>query len=889
MDLIHQMFYRNLDVVFFIYGLAFIIMGITVLVQPKKGSEFRIANILWLLGFFGITHGINEILDMWAIIKGRNPGLDLIRWFILIISYIALFEFGRRLFCISLLRFQDKDSKSSFLLGWWMLFIIGGVILGAGLLSSDFWKNGSIWTRYLLGLPGGILIGFGFSRYYKSEIDTLRPLKVKKYFMLLSSAFIIYGILGGTVVPKGNFFPANWLNTESFLFNVKIPVQVFRAICALTAAWAVGGMLKIFNWEIRSKLKEAQAILKQQLKESEERYMEIVESSTDIIHSIDTDEFIVCSNTHGCELLGYSRGELVGKHIRDIYTPETWLDIKNAIKKVRREGSVFIDEGRIIKKNGEEMYVAIHCIGMYDNNRNFLGARLTVKDITERKRTEQALRESEERYRLLFEESRDAIFITSREGKFIDINQSALDLFGYTKEDIISLTVNDLYVNPDEKAVYHETIEQKGFVRDYSVKFRKKDGTEIECLLTSSVKRDNNGNIIGYQGIIRDITERKKIEEERLKLEKLESVGILAGGIAHDFNNILTTIVGNISLTKMFVNSDKKATEILEDAERACLRAKDLTKQLLTFSKGGTPIKKVLSINELLKDSTIFSLRGSNIKYHFSIPEDLWTVEIDEGQIGQVINNLIINAKQAMPSGGSIYITGENITINEDTPIPLPEGDYIKISIKDEGIGIPEENINKIFDPYFTTKESGSGLGLTTTYSILKNHGGYISVESFPDNGTTFYIYLPAFREKQPKKRRKTDTIHKGEGKILLMEDEVSIQKTVSKVLRQIGYEVDVAKDGSEAIEIYKKSKESYKPFDVVIMDLTIRGGMGGKEAIKKLLEIDPDVKAIVSSGYFNDPIMADYKKYGFSGVISKPYEIGELDSLLRSIIKGDY
>ena len=887
MDFMHQMFYQNLDVVFFIYGLAFVTMGITVLVQPKKGSELEIANILWLLAAFGITHGLNELLDMWVIIKGRNSVLDTARWFILVISYIALFEFGRKLFNLSVSKSFNWRKKFSQLLSFWLLPTLVAFILIAGFTSSDFWKTGSIWTRYLLGLPGGFLIGFGFLGYYNSEKNMLKTLKVKKYFLCAGGAFLIYGILGGIVVPKGNFFPANWLNTDSFLLTLKIPVQVFRTGCAIISAWAMAGMLKIFDWEIRSKLQEAQVILKEQLKESEQRYMEIVESSSDIIHSIDTDELIICSNSKACERLGYSQGELIGRHISEICTPETWHELKNELKKIKREGVGFVDAGKIIKRNGGLLDVAVHSTAMYDKNKNFLGVRLITRDITERKQAEEALRESEERYRLLFEESRDAIYITLRNGEFVGINQSALDLFGYTKEEITRLNINDFYVDPDDRDMFTQTIEQIGFVRDYAVKLRKKDGTEMVCMLTSTVRQDNNGNILGYQGIIRDITDLKRMEEELMKIEKLESVGILAGGIAHDFNNILTTIVGNITLAKMS-HPKKHISEILTDAEKACLHAKDLTKQLLTFSKGGIPIKKISSLAELLKDSASFALRGSNIKCEFTISDDLWAVEIDEGQISQVFNNLVINANQAMPKGGIISMQAENVILDDrQSSLPLPNGEYVKIIIRDKGIGIPRNHIKKIFDPYFTTKQSGSGLGLTTTYSIISNHGGYIDVESEVGAGTTFYIYLPSSEETLAGKKMKLDKTFRGEGKILLMEDEDNIQKTVSKILKHIGYEVEIAQDGAEALELYKKAEESNQPFDVVMMDLTIRGGMGGKETIKKMLEINQKVKAIVSSGYSNDPIMADFKQYGFSGVITKPYEIEDLSELLYKVIKG--
>ncbi|MBI4698904.1 MAG: PAS domain S-box protein [Nitrospirae bacterium] len=886
MEIIHQLFYRNLDVVFFVYGFAFVTMGVTVLVQPKKGSEFKIANILWLLAAFGIVHGLNELLDMWAIIRSRQHVLDIARWFMLVISYFFLFEFGRRLFRLSIPKAPVWQKKIAALLAWWLLPLIGSIIFIGSFASHDFWKVGSILTRYLLGLPGGFLIGFGFYLYYRHEEAILKNLKVKKYFLLGGVPFLIYGMLGGLVVPKGDFFPANWLNTDSFLLTVKIPVQVFRAVCAILATWAISGMLKIFNWEIRNKLQEAQIILKQQLKESEERYMEIVEGSSDIIHTIDTDGCLICTNKQGCGLLGFSQSEIMGLHIKEICGEATWKQIEKGFGKLEREGSVFIDSGQLLKKSGEVLNVAIHSQAMYDDKKNLYGARLTIRDITERRKAEEALRESEERYRVLFEESRDAIYITSRDGAFIDINKSALELFGYTKAEIISLSTSEIYANPQDRNRFQNAIETIGFVRDFPMKFRRKGGTERDCLITSTIRRDNNGRIIGYQGIIRDVTDVKKKEEELMKIEKLESVGILAGGIAHDFNNILTNIVGNISLAKMLVNSDMNLTEILSAAEKACQHAKDLTKQLLTFSKGGAPIKKITAITELLKDSAGFSSRGSNIKCDFSIPDDLWPVEIDEGQISQVINNLVINANQAMPKGGTIHVQAENIVVGVNSTLPLPNGDYIKISVKDEGVGIPEEDLPKIFDPYFTTKQQGSGLGLTTTYSIINNHDGYISVESEVYAGTTFHIYLPAVREKLVETNKESDKIIRGEGKILLMEDEASIRQTVSKVLKQIGYTVETAKNGEETIKQYTDAMGSELPFDIVMMDLTIRGGMGGKETIQELLRIDPEVKAIVSSGYSNDPIMADFKKYGFSGVITKPYEIEELSDLLNNVTK---
>ena len=885
MDLHQQLFYQHLDVVFFIYGFAFVVMGITVLVQPKKMSEFEIANILWILAAFGITHGLNEFLDMWAIIKGRNPALDMIRWFILVASFIALFEFGRRLFRLKIPASSCLRTKVTKPLQWWLLPCTLVIIIMAGVSSSDFWTGASTWTRYLLGFPGGILIGLGFLTYYNTEEPILRSLDVKKYFYTASAAFFIYGILGGIVVPPGTFFPANILNTDSFLTTFHIPVQVLRAVCASIAAWALAGMLKIFNWEIRSKLHEAQDILKQQLKESEERYLEIVESSTDIIHAIDVEYLIKLSNRSGCQLLGYTPEELTDSHIKVICTAGTWEELEKNLDKITREGSAFIDEGQLIKKNGEPMKVAIHAMAVYDNHRKFGGMRLTFRDITQRKLAEEALRESEERYRLLFEESRDAIFLNTREGKFIDINQTGLELFGYSKEEIMNVNPNQLYIHPDDRKKFQQEIEDKEFVRDYPVKLRKKSGKLMDCLVTSTLRRTNEGKIFGYQGIIRDITERKKMEEELQNIEKLESVGIMAGGIAHDFNNILTTIAGSISLAKVSVVSGSTLYGILIDAEKACSQAKNLTTQLLTFSRGGAPIKKVARVKELIINSANFASRGSHIDCFFSIPDDLWPSEVDEGQIAQVIHNLVINAVQAMPEGGSVNITAENMAVAADNILSLDHRDYIKISIKDEGVGIPNDHVKKIFDPYFTTKNEGSGLGLATTFSIIKNHSGHIDVSSEVGRGTMFTIYLPASKDMYPVNVHERFKAHKGEGKILLMDDEYSVRTTVCKMLKHLGYEVEIASQGNEAIALYEKALKSGQPFHAVIMDLTIRGGMGGQETIQNLLSIDPNVKAIVSSGYFNDPIMSDYEKYGFCGVIPKPYEIEDLSALLRKII----
>jgi signal transduction histidine kinase/CheY-like chemotaxis protein len=379
---------------------------------------------------------------------------------------------------------------------------------------------------------------------------------------------------------------------------------------------------------------------------------------------------------------------------------------------------------------------------------------------------------------------------------------------------------------------------------------------------------------------------RRRMEQEALKAQKLESLGVLAGGIAHDFNNLLTGILGNISLAKISLRKDEKAFARLAEAEKASERARDLTQQLLTFSKGGAPVKKTASIAQLVKDSASFATHGSNVRCEFSLPPDLWPVSVDEGQISQVINNLIINADQAMPAGGIIRVTGANVTIGHGDMSPMNEGKYVAISVIDQGVGIDEEHLRNIFDPYFTTKEKGSGLGLATVYSILKSHEGYVDVETKVGAGTVFIIYLPA-SDSVPEAEMKSDLNElpvTGKGRILIMDDDETIRDIASEIVNHLGYDAAVCADGAEAVELYGMARDSGQPFDAVIMDLTVPGGMGGREAMAKLLEIDPVTKGIVSSGYSNDPILARYREYGFCGVMAKPYKVDDFAEILQTL-----
>jgi PAS domain S-box-containing protein len=502
-----------------------------------------------------------------------------------------------------------------------------------------------------------------------------------------------------------------------------------------------------------------------------------------------------------------------------------------------------------------------------------------------KKRTKE-LQDSEEKFRTMIEHSNDMIWTLDEKGNFLYVNRKSEEITGYILEKESDKSFVPLIIPEDlkkVKKVFMETLGGKS--KHYEVRIYDQN-MNVLFLSVNTAPILKNGKIVGTISFGRDITEQKRIQEDQLKSSKLESIGILAGGIAHDFNNILTSVIGNISLAKLYSKPEDRVFRALEKAEKSSMQAQNLTLQLLTFARGGTPIKKTIHTGDLIKSFTILALRGSNVKYEFAIPNDLFPVEADEGQLGQAINNLIINADQSMPGGGLVKVVAENI--NTDGFFPLKKGKYVKLLIEDNGNGIPEKDLQKIFDPYFTTKTKGSGLGLAITYSIIKSHNGYITVDSEVGIGTKFTIYLPVSEKEAMVKveNNMKEELIKGKGKILMMDDEKVVRDVSGEALEYMGYTVEYAEEGEKAIELYKEAEKTGQPFDAVILDLTVPGGMGGEETIKKLFEINSEVKVIVSSGYSDSPIMSNFREYGFSGVISKPYKIYELSEILNRIIK---
>jgi CheY-like chemotaxis protein/two-component sensor histidine kinase len=389
--------------------------------------------------------------------------------------------------------------------------------------------------------------------------------------------------------------------------------------------------------------------------------------------------------------------------------------------------------------------------------------------------------------------------------------------------------------------------------------------------------------------VFRDVTEQERLEQELVRATRLESVGVLAGGIAHDFNNILTAVMGNLALAQLDIDPGVPAGQCLRSAEKAALRARDLTQQLLTFAKGGEPVRTAVQLDAIVREMTAFALHGSPVKAHFDIAPDLWPADADKGQIGRVVQNLVINAVQAMPRGGNLSVTVRNDPHDGMSELGLGPGDYIQIAISDTGEGIKPEDISRVFDPYFTTKQTGTGLGLAAVYSIVKKHRGHIEVDSQVGRGTTFRIWLPALRDGLARADTRVPwaagTPERMNGRVLFMDDEEIIREMATGLLQRFGLKVDCAVDGAEAVEKYRAALAVGTRYDLVIMDLTVPGGMGGLAALGKLREIDPDVTAVVSSGYSSDPVLANYRAHGFAAVVAKPYETHEISRVLRDLL----
>lgn len=629
-----------------------------------------------------------------------------------------------------------------------------------------------------------------------------------------------------------------------------------------------------------------QVTAEQRLRDSEALYCSLVENIPFCIFRKNLVGRYTFGNSAFCAWVGLSLSELVGKTVHDCFAPELARKYEADDRNLVQSGGA-IDEIFLLHEAGRaDRYVHVIKSALRNATGDVVGIQGIFWDVTSRHLAEHRLAEEKERLAVTLRSIGDGVVATDNAGLIVLMNPVAESISSTRTESALGREIWEVFtlLHPDSKVPVSN-------LRDFIFQGRPnsserhllKRPEDVERIIEfhGSLLRDAGGQRQGAVFVFKDITEGLRLEQELQKSSKLESVGLLAGGIAHDFNNILTAIVGNLSLLRFAHTLPQDVGAGLLEAEKAALRAKELTYQLLTFAKGGAPIKEATSIAAILRDSAQFMLHGSNITPLYEIADDLAPAEVDPAQMSQVIHNLVLNAKQAMPDGGSITLSARNHTQSSQGDLPLAPGKYVHVAVRDHGRGIAPDNLGKIFDPYFTTKEDGNGLGLATAYSIIKRHDGLITVESELNQGTIFHIYLPASNRPAIPASRDESAPRTGTGRLLAMDDEPAIRHLLNAILKRAGYEITTVPDGAALVAEYQDALNRSQPYQVVIMDLTVPGGMGGREAIVQLRSLDPNVRAIVSSGYSTDPVMSNFRAAGFCGMVEKPYKV---ETLIRAI-----
>lgn len=653
------------------------------------------------------------------------------------------------------------------------------------------------------------------------------------------------------------------------------------------------------------------------IEESRHRYSDLFDFAPVGYVTLTEKGIIKEINLTGSLMLGAERSFLIGSPFMPYLPRDDFKSFMDYMREALRTGEKTTTELTLAVKGGL-LPVQLMSAAVKDAGRG-ADLKMVITDITKRKKAEEELEkyrrgleaaveartaelkaeverhartgrmlaEREENFEKIMDNSTDGILMVTDDGGLC-ANARLSEMLGYAHDELGGMRFKDLLADDNAGAIedrIRELMDANRASFRCETAFVSKAGAPVtvELVSSSTVCHGHGAALV----VVHDVAMRKRLEQEQVKTQRLESLGVLAGGIAHDFNNMLTGIIGNVSMAAHLIGPENKAHERLTEADRACRRATDLTRQLLTFSRGGTPVRELISVRELLTSSVTFALSGTRARCEFQIADGPLNVNADIGQINQVIHNLVVNAGQAMPDGGVIKAGAEETTVGPDSLLPLKQGRFVRLFIEDNGHGIASEDLPRIFDPYFTTKSSGSGLGLASAYSIVKRHGGHISVESVPGGPTRFDVYLEASDEDvaAAASREADETITAGSGRILVMDDDEMIRDVATIILKGAGYGVECARDGNEAIELYTQAAASGRSFDLVVMDVTIPGGMGGQECMRQLLALYPDVRAVVSSGYSNDSVMAEYERYGFCGTIPKPYNPAAMTRAVRNAI----
>ncbi|HMB20853.1 MAG TPA: 7TM diverse intracellular signaling domain-containing protein [Spirochaetota bacterium] len=889
-DALFRSKFRELPILWLYYGIMAALLFYNLFIFFSIRERSYLYLVFFIIGIF-IFSMVNNGLAFKYLWPGNTWWANKAHPFSVFLVMVSITLFTRSFLNTSTLQpFLDRLLK--------LLLYIGIIGMGAVLVIGYYYGTQASVLHAMAAAV--LLLVIGFHQLFKKH----RP---AVFYMIASVSFILGALLLSLRVYA--VLPDIFLTEWGYQIGSSIMVLLFSL-----------GIADKIN-TIRREREFAIAALK----ESESKYRSLVENAHDgIIVVIDEKPAFV--NSAMLSMLNYSEDDFYAKSLSDL-VPDTErgkIVLENYRSRMKGEKDVPTHyEAQMCTSEGDVKQVHISAVPITLGER--MGTLAIITDISQLTKAHSTIQQQYSEIQSQYEELEaineellsthnelieanetaerekeqlgamlrsigDAVITTDIRGTILLINRVAEELIGISQKDaegkkmsevlfLRYLNTSEDYPDPVTQVMAYGELDMIGIPLTLVTMSGNQRIVELNGAPIRMEKEEMSGVVLA----IRDVTDKHQFEQEILKMSKLESLSVLAGGIAHDFNNLLTAILGNLSLAKIKMTDDSEPFPILQKIEQAAQRAVDLTRQLLAFAKGGEPIKEITSIVDLIRETVSFILAGSGVNCEFDIQDGLWSVDIDTGQISQVLNNIIINAMQAMPEGGTIYIVARNYEGKLD--VPLPEGKYVTFSIEDEGPGIPKKILNKIFDPYFTTKDYGTGLGLASSYSIIKRHGGHIKVESQEDGGTTFRIYLRASSQDVKKSDDVYQVNTQQSGRVLIMDDEEYICDVSSHMLEYLGYEVKCVKTGEEAIDEYKKARQENNPFGAVIMDLTIPGGMGGKEAVGELLKIDPDINAIVSSGYSNDPIMANHRAYGFKDVITKPFRLSDITKVLNRVL----
>ncbi len=628
-------------------------------------------------------------------------------------------------------------------------------------------------------------------------------------------------------------------------------------------------------------------LTEERLRSSEQRYRDVVENTHDAIIIDDVEGNVIFANSRFFNLFGFSQEELHSLKMDDYITPE-YLPLlrERHCARIRGEKVPTHFECQGLRRDGERLWLDINVVAITDLQGKVINTQSTIHNITNRKNTEVELFKREQYRNLILQTTQDGFLTFTKEGRVTEVNEAYCRMSGYSRNELTKLTIDDIaisYSNSEKDAIIKSIIENGSAL--FESQHRRKDGSCWDAEVSASFLGNETGLIIAF---CRNITERKKQLEYLFNMEKHETLSVMTRGIAHDFNNLLTGIYNYIYLAKA-ETKDKGIAFYFDKTLNTIDRAKNLSMQLLTFTGNCPPIKKRHSIFPFVKDVAEFILCGTNISCQFNVPKKIWKCYFDKNQIGQVFDNIIINAKQSMPNGGKIFISAENVTFKKNEDLILRRGNYVKISIRDSGVGIPKEILQKVFEPFFSTKQQGTGLGLSTAYSIIKMHNGKINVESEIGKGSIFHIYLPASLKSNPSSEpeQETERIHRGKGRILIMDDEECVRQSLKLILESMGYCVDSARNGDKALDLFRESERTGQPFVAVILDLTISSGMNGIETVKEMRLLNSEIPIFASSGYSDIKTLENVEDYGFNDYLPKPYLSNDLGNLLNRYLKN--